>query len=170
MNKLKSIVFLLSLFAILFSFQACKIYSFTGASIEPGTKTVFVDFFPNKAQIVAPILSQRFTEKLKDKFVSTTSLNLVQTEADLNFSGSIVRYYVTPVASGGDDTAELNRLTIGVKVNYYNTMNDETWDSNFSRFTDFDKNINLKDIEEDLIEEITDQIVDDIFNKALANW
>ncbi len=159
------------LFVFLLSFQSCGVYSFTGASVEPGTKTVFVDFFPNKARIIAPILSQTFTEKLKDKFVNETSLDLVQEEGDLNFSGSITLYSIEPVASASNDIAELNRLTIGIKVNYYNTLKvEDTWDSNFSRFQDFDKNVNLKDVEEDLIEEITKQIVDDIFNKALVNW
>ena len=150
--------------------QSCGIYSFSGASIEPGTKTVKIEYFPNNAPIVAPILSQVFTEKLQDKFVNETGLELIQEQADLNFSGSITNYNVTPVASGGDDIAGLNRLTIGVQVKYINTLKEEEWSQSFSRFDDFDKNTNLKDIEDELVNEISQQIVDDIFNKALVNW
>ena len=48
---------------------ACKIgYSFTGAQISPLIKTVFIDYFSNRARVVNPNLSQTFTEKMKDKF------------------------------------------------------------------------------------------------------
>ncbi len=167
---------LMKLFTMLFILagtitQSCGIYSFSGASIEPGTKTVNIEYFPNNAQIVAPILSQIFTEKLQDKFVNETGLELLQQEeAHLNFSGSISSYNVTPVASGGDDIAGLNRLTIAVQVKYKNTLKEEEWSQSFSRFQDFDKNTNLKDIEDDLIDDISQQLVDDIFNKALVNW
>ncbi len=152
------------------SLTSCGIYTFSGASIEPGTKTVFVDVFPNRAQIVAPILSQAFTEKLQDKFVNETNLELLNTEADLNFSGFISRYTVRPVASADNDIAELNRLTITVSVKYQNTINEDVWESSFSGYQDFEKSTNLKDIEDDLIDEICQQIADDIFIKALVNW
>ena len=51
--------------------NGCKVYSFTGASISSDIKTVSIKYFPNKASIVQPSLSQVFTEKLKDKFVFT---------------------------------------------------------------------------------------------------
>ena len=167
---------LMKLFTMLFILagtitQSCGIYSFTGASIEPGTKTVNIQYFPNNAQIVAPILSQVFTEKLQDKFVNETGLELqTNDEADLNFSGSITTYSISPVASGGDDLAYGNRLTIGVRVNYKNTLKEEEWSQSFSRFQDFDRSTNLKDIEDELIDDIAQQLVDDIFNKALVNW
>ena len=50
-------------------FSSCHVYSFTGASISPDIKTVSVQFFPNRAPIVQPSLSNLFTEKLKDKLI-----------------------------------------------------------------------------------------------------
>ncbi len=40
--------------------QACGVYSFTGASIPPEAKTISVQYFPNKAQLVEPTLSPFF--------------------------------------------------------------------------------------------------------------
>ena len=48
--------------------------------------------------------------------------------------------------------------------------NSKNFDQQFSRYTDYDSSQNLADIEADLIEEITTELVEDIFNKAVVNW
>ena len=151
------------------AFSSCGFYSLSGISIEE-EKTIQIDYFPNKARIVAPVLSPIFTEKLQDKFSNESPLELVDREADITITGSIVNYSVSPAASGGDDLAQLNRLTIGISVNYYNRLKDEKWNQTFSQFEDFEQETNLKDVEDELIESISDLLVIEIFNKALVNW
>ncbi|MGB1242329.1 MAG: LPS assembly lipoprotein LptE, partial [Chitinophagales bacterium] len=75
-----------------------------------------------------------------------------------------------PAASGANDQAALNRLTIAVKMEYINAVSDVNWSNTFTHFSDFDRDANLSDVEDSLIDEITDNIVDDIFNKAFSNW
>jgi hypothetical protein len=106
--------------AIIFSFliTSCGIYSFSGASISPDIKSVTIDFFPNHATIVQPVLSQAFTEKLKEKFVTQTSLRLIEKDGDLHFEGSITDYNTQPIAIQGTQTAALNRLTITVSAKF----------------------------------------------------
>ena len=72
MKIIKSFLLLLSVTLLLAS---CGIYSFTGASIPPGAKTVSVQYFPNKAATIQPNLSQVFTEKLKDAHFQDIWLN-----------------------------------------------------------------------------------------------
>ncbi len=152
-------------------FTSCKNYSFTGASISPEIKTVSIQFFPNRASIVQPSLSQTFTEKLRDKFVSETSLTLTQETGDLNFDGAITDYNVQPTAIQGNDNAALNRLTITVNVKFTNAKEPKNdFDQNFSRYADFASTVNLSSVEQDLITQINQQLVDDIFNKAVINW
>ena len=62
---------------VVVTFESCGIYSFTGASTHPNDKTVSVKLFPNRAPLINPTLSSEFTELMKDKFVSQTSLELV---------------------------------------------------------------------------------------------
>lgn len=145
-------------------------YSFTGTSINPDVKTVSVERIPNQASLVIPSLSQTFEEKLKDKFTIEARLELVVEEGDAAFSGVITQYNIRPAASGANDEAALNRLTIGMKMEYTNLITEENWSSNFSHFADFDKDASLTDVENSLIDEISDNIVDDIFNKAFSNW
>jgi len=149
----------------------CKNYSFTGASIPPESHTATILFFPNRASIVNPSLSQQFTEKLRDKFVSETSLALVPQGGDLVFEGAIVDYITQPAAIQGNDNAALNRLTITVNVKFTNRVDAKNdFDQNFSRYVEYDAKINLASKEQELVDEINSQLVDDIFNKAVINW
>src|SRR3989339_1033741 len=111
MKNLSNLVFVIVLFG---SFTYCTVkYSATGASLTAGEKTVSVVYFPNRAPIVNPTLSQEFTEKLKDKFISQTSLNMITGDGDLSFEGEISGYDTKPIAITGNnqrDKASLNRL------------------------------------------------------------
>lgn len=158
-------------FILLVTIGGCGTYSFTGASIPPGTETVSISFFENRASIIQPTVSSTFTEKLKDKFVSQTNLRLVPTKGDLHFEGYISDYQSRPVAIQGNEQAALNRLTITVSVNFKNTKDPkQDFDSSFSRYVDYDSRKNLSTVEQELISEICQQLTEDIFNKAVINW
>jgi len=151
---------------------SCGIYSFTGASIPAEAKTVSVQYFSNKAATVQPTLSQVFTERLKDVFVEQTNLTLSENEGDLAFSGYISKYQIRPMAIKADETAGQNRLTIAVKVTYNNSFDAKSsFEQTFSRYRDYESSQMLSgELEVDLIEEITNELVEDIFNKAFVNW
>lgn len=150
---------------------SCKIgYSFTGASISPDIKTISVDYFPNHALLVNPSLSQTFTEALKDKFINQTSLELVNEEGDLQFSGAITRYTTTPAAITGD-LATQTRLTIIIQVKFVNTKDsNQDFDKAFSQYADYPSSESLDAVEDQLISDIVEKITDDIFNKSVSNW
>ena len=153
------------------SLNSCGIYSFTGASIPAEAKTVSVQYFNNKAATVQPNLSQTFTERLKDMFLEQTNLTLNENEGDLAFSGYISKYQIKPMAIKANETAGQNRLTIAVKVTYKNSFDSENnFEQTFSRYHDYDSAENISDIESTLIEEITNELVEDVFNKAFVNW
>ena len=157
-------------FSIVF-LSSCGFYSFTGASISPDVKTVVVKYFPNRAATIQPTLSQVFTERLKDYFLEQTNLSLETDAGDLNFSGEIVKYEVKPIAIQANEQAAQNRLTISVKVKFENTKDEsKNFEQKFSRYADYDSNQSLANVEEDLIEQITNELAEDIFNKAVVNW
>ena len=161
--------FLLALFSI--SLSACGIYSFTGASIDPSVKTYTVHVINNQAQIVVPSLSNSLTEALRQKFSTSTNLKQSETGGDLEFQGNITGYQVLPVAPQANEIAAVNRLTITVNIEFINHQNDkQSWTSSFSRYSDYDSNKDLSVVQDLLIKDITDQLVDDIFNKAVVNW
>jgi len=154
-------------------FNSCKLggYSFTGADIDANIKTITIEYFPNRASLVQPDLSNMFTEALKDKFVSQTNLQLVNYNGDLIFEGEITNYDISPQAFQANETSALTRLTITIRVKYTNTVEtSKSFDSSFSRYADFESSQNLSSVESDLMKQICDELVVDIFNKSVANW
>ena len=153
-------------------FTACKVsYSFTGASIAPNVKTFSVYYFPNRARLVNPNLSQQFTDGLQEKLIKQTSLNQISESGDLEFSGQITDYDVKPMNIGEGDLAAQNRLTITIKLKFVNNKDHEQdWDKSFTAYEDFDSNQSLSAIEDSLVPEIIKKLTDDIFNASIANW
>lgn len=163
--------FMLSGMLLMLITAGCGVYSFTGASISPETETISIDRFPNNALTVEPTLSQIFTDALRDKFANETNLIILTKGGDLQFDGAIVGYRTSPVAIQGDETAALNRLTISVKVNFVNTLDDsKSYNTTFSRYEDYPSSQNLNEVQETLIGQIVEMLVQDIFDKAVVNW
>lgn len=152
--------------------QACTIkYSLTGASIAPDVKTISVQYFVNRAPLGLANLEQYFTDELKDKFKSQTSLVLVNDAGHLNFEGEITKYDIKPMAITGDETASQNRLSITVHVKFTNEIEpDYNFDTNFTQFADYDSEQDLSSLEQQLVEEIVEKLIEDIFNKSVVNW
>jgi len=165
----------LSVILVVLIFTACKItYSFTGASIASNVKTFSVYYFPNRAKLVNPNLSQQFTQGqdgLENKLIKQTSLNQIKENGDLEFSGQITEYDVKPMNIVQGDLAAQNRLTISVKVKFTNNKDHEQdWEKTFTQYEDFDSNRSLTDVEDALASAIIKKLVDDIFNASVANW
>ena len=159
------------LFAVVL-FSGCKIhYSFSGASIPPEAKTVSVQYFQNNASLAPPTLSQTFTEALRDKLGSQTRLGLVKKDGDLNFEGTITGYATAPMALQSTDVSASNRLTITVNVKYTCAFDaKKNFEQSFSRVADYKGTQSLTSVENDLITTINEQLVQDIFNRALNDW
>ena len=147
-------------------------YSLSGASIPPDARTFSVAYFPNNATMVSPILSSTLTEALVDMFTRRTRLMQVDEGGDFAFEGEIVNYTSTTASvSGSSETALLNRLTITVNVRFTNAVDESmSWKKTFSAFEDFDSSKLLNEIEGELIPQIVDKLVTDIFQASAANW
>ena len=155
---------------ILFIYYGCGIYTFTGANYG-NAKTVSIKYFENLAPVVNPQLSQMFYDKLTDKFVSQSPLQLVEDDGDLQFQGKIIGYDVKPIGIQAGETAASNRLTVTVRVKFINKTNPKNnFDRTFSWYADYSADQNLAQVEDQLIDQITDKIVEDIFNAAVVNW
>ena len=157
-------------------FGGCKglkiTYNTSGGSLDPNIKTFSVDYFPNKAPLVVPYLSDLFTEELTKYMRSKTGLDqLTESNGDIRFEGQIVEYRQKPMEIKKDEVAASNRLTIGIRVKYTNTL-DEKFDfsSTFSQYEDYSTEADFNSVEETLIKKIIEKIIDDIYNKAIVNW
>ena len=154
--------------------SGCGVYSLTGASITG--KTINVRNLENRAMNVVPTLSTSLTDKLRNRILSQTGLAAVNTEtADYDMKGTITGYSVgnsgTQTNANGQPISSQNRLTITVEVDFKNRMDEKaSFKQSFSRFYDFPATQQLQAVENAAIEEISNLIADDIFNKAFVNW
>lgn len=175
MAKYNKIAQLLIVVAISLLSTSCgyKItYNLSGGSIPPEAKTFSVAYFPNNAPMVAPTLSNVLTEGLRDKFSRQTRLAQVDEGGDFAFEGEITNYTSTTSSVSSGDYALQNRLTITVKVSFQNAV-DQTLSFNnktFSSYADYDSSQLLIDVQDQLIEDIVEVLVNDIYMAAAGNW
>ncbi|MCB0705712.1 MAG: LptE family protein [Saprospiraceae bacterium] len=146
-------------------------YSFRGIAIETDVKTYYVNPFLDQTIGQVPSLAADFTEKLNVKIRNESPLVQTNTDPHVEFSGSITRYEVTAEAPKPGEDVAFNRLTISVRVEYTNNLHEES-NKSFTEtwFSEFPSDQNLLDVQDEKIEEITDQLVENIFTKAFTNW
>jgi len=164
--------------AVLLLIVSCTLNSCTvklsGASIPPAMKTINIQFFENNAPLVVPYLSTQFTEALKTRIRNQSRLSLKLTDADATIEGRITGYDVsaTSLTDNRQATAGTNRLTITISVKYTNNLEPkQSFEEPFSRYKEYPSaGQPLQSIEAQLITDINNQLTEDIFNRAFAQW
>lgn len=147
-------------------------YKFNGSALNYDIyKTIHVSEFPIRAALVYAPLQQTFENKLLNTITRQTRLQEVNGNSDLEMTGEITGYSLTPQAVGTNAYATETRLTITVKVKYTDHVNPANdVDQTFSAYRQFDSSLMLNDVQDALCEEICDELVDLIFNATLGNW
>lgn len=165
-------VFIYAFMALLIASSCTVSYKFNGASIDYSkVKTIAIADFPNNAPLVYDMMMTQFNEELKDIFAKQTRLSQVRVNGDLNIEGEITDYALTPLSVGSDALAAETRLSMTVNVRFTNNTNhDEDFETRFSANRTFQNTQTLNDVQEQLVGEMIEEIVDQIFNATVANW
>lgn len=153
--------------------SSCTIsYKLNGASIDYATtKTISFENFPIKASLVYAPLAVNFNDELQAKYASQTRLSQVQKNGDLQLSGAITGYSLSPQAVKSDAYASETRLTIRVKVKFVSKAQPSAnFEKEFSAYRDFDASQLLNDVQDGLCSEMIEELVEQIFNATVANW
>ena len=153
--------------------MGCAIsYKFNGASINYDIiKTITISNFPNRAVYQWGPMESMFNNALSDKYVNQTKLQQVNRGGDLLLSGEITAYDQVNKSISSDGYSSMMQLKMTVKVNFENTKNhSEDFERQFSASREFDASQQLNDVQEDLVTQIIDEIVEQIFNATVANW
>lgn len=151
---------------------SCGIYSFTGTNIQDNVKSFQVNYFQNAAPQIEPGVDRDFTIALQDLIQNQTNLELVPSNGDLVYEGEITEYRISPTTATANNTAAQNRLSVTVRVRFYNKKNEEDdFEKTFSFFYDYQGSSLLTgSIKDTALEEIFERITQDIFNASLAKW
>lgn len=167
--------FLISAIIALMGMVSCvPVYKFNGSAIDYTVyKTISIENFPIRAALVYAPLQTTFENTLVDYVERNTRLqtSVGNGDADLQLEGEITNYSLTPQAVGSDAYATRTRLTISVRVRYIdNKAEGNDIDQTFSAYRDFDANEMLTDVQDQLCLEISEELVELIFNATLGNW
>ena len=159
--------------AVLLGTVACTIsYKFNGASIDYNVvKTISFENFANRAAFQWGPMESMFNLSLTDKYIKQTKLKQVSRNGDLALSGEITEYSQLNKSVSSDGYSAMMQLKMTVKVVFENATNhNEDFEKTFTATREFDATQQLNDVQEQLVQEMIDEIVEQIFNATVANW
>lgn len=166
----KKTTILLSLLMLL---TACSVtYKFNGSSINyEKVKSISIDKFPIRSAYVWSPMESMFYNAITDEYAQKTKLEVLKRNGDLQLSGEIVEYSQTNKAIATDGFAAQTQLKVSVNVRFTNNSNhNEDFERRFSATAEYDSSQQLNAVQEELVQEMIDDIVDQIFNATVANW
>jgi len=169
--KSKFVKFILQTTLSIMLLSACGIYSFRDAVIPANIKTIKIGFIENKARYVNPQLAPLLTDKLQQKIMSQTKLTRTNNDdAHYQIFATITNYDPSQTVGVSAQQASTNRLTVTVHVILKKTLENKEQEFDVTRNFDFSANLTLNQAESQLMDDITRNITDDIFNQIFSNW
>jgi hypothetical protein len=159
--------------AVFLGAAGCGYYSFTGATIPQHLDSIAIPLVEDASTSPLLDLNSNMTQLLVDRFVGQTRLSLepTESEADALLTVQIQRYVNQPAAVGGQERANLNRITITVMATYMDRVeNRQLFERAFSASDEYDPQVSGFAGEEVAAANILENLADDIFTAATSNW
>lgn len=161
--------------AALLVLSSCTVsYKFNGSSINyDKVKTISFANFPNRsAGFVWGPMESMFNTALQDIYMQQTRLKQVRQDGDLQLSGEITNYNAYNKGVGSDGYSTMAELRMTVNVRFVNNSNhSEDFDNQqFTASREYDSSQQLSSVQEELVDQMIDEIVEQIFNATVANW
>lgn len=169
LNRLLS----LPLLALVLTLSGCSVaYRFNGGTIDyTQIRSITIADVNNRASIVYPSFAPMFTERLKDRYISRTRLEQTARDGDLMLECTITGYDISTMAVGQDNYATKTAFTVTMQVKYTNHVNPkESFDRSFKAMRDFDRDQTFANVQDQLLDEITDDLIKQIFDATVENW
>lgn len=168
---MKRYIILLSVLTVILT--ACSVsYKLSGTSIDyTKTKSISMDKFPIRSNYVWSPMEAMFYNSLSDAYARKTKLTVLKRDGDLQLAGEIVEYSQTNKSISSEGYSAQVQLKMTVNVRFTNTKNhDEDFEQRFSATTEYESTMQLVNVQDQLVQEMIDNIVDQIFNATVANW
>lgn len=169
-NKHLKVALMATLVAIM---SACSVsYKFNGASIDyTKTKTIQIADFPIRASYVWAPMGPMFNNTLQSQFTDHTRLQIVKRNGDLKLEGEITRYDQRNKGVSSEGHSSMVELSMSVKVRFTNNAkHSDDFDQEFTATSSYESTQSLNSVQDGLVQEMIDNICEQIFNAAVANW
>ena len=134
-------------------------------------KTIQIADFPIRSSYVWGPMGPMFNNKLKEQFADHTKLSQVKRNGDLKIEGEITNYSQRNKSVSAEGYSAQTELSITVNVRFTNNTNhQEDFEQQFTATASYETTQSLASVQEQLVTEMIDDIVDQIFNATVANW
>lgn len=152
---------------------SCSVsYKFNMSSIDyTKVKTIQIAEFPIRSSYVWGPMGPMFNNKLKEQFADHTKLSQVKRNGDLKIEGEITNYSQRNKSVSAEGYSAQTELSITVNVRFTNNTNhQEDFEQQFTATASYETTQSLAAVQEQLVTEMIEDIVDQIFNATVANW
>lgn len=152
---------------------SCTIsYKLNGASIDYNTtKTLSIEPFVNRSPYQWAPMTSMLNESISDLYVRQTKLKQVKSDGDLQLSGEIVGYEQTNKSIAADGYSTMIQLKMTIKVRFVNNVDHKfDFDRQFQASREYDSKQQLSAVQEELVQQMIDEMLDQVFNATVANW
>ncbi|KAF0151400.1 MAG: hypothetical protein FD143_1983 [Ignavibacteria bacterium] len=151
--------------------ESCS-YSFSGASVPPHLKTIFITVFQDRSGSGEFNLGDRVTKQLTQKFIGDNTLTVSsRTGANAILDGSITSLTDAPSAISGGEKVTTRRVTLNVQVIYKDIVKKTTiFERSFSNYGDYTIGGDITNARKAATEEAIEKITEDILLGVVSNW
>jgi hypothetical protein len=163
----------LLMMAVIMLTSSCLRYSFTGASIPPDVRTIYIPFFPDRSSSGVGTLGDLLYKELVDRFVNQSRLTLVNSmdQADAWIDGEITSYRNAAFSLAGDEQTSRNQVTITVRGLFkYASEDKPVWSAPVSGSATYDVLNDPVNGELEAIEDALEQIANTMFTNSVSQW
>lgn len=168
LNSFIKKIFSLFLIALLLS---CS-YSFTGSSVPPHIKTVYISVFQDRTNSGEFNLGDRVTKQLIQRFIDDNTLIVSSiNNANAIVSGTITTLTDSPSAISGKEQVSSRRITITIQVVYKDVVKKQTvFDKSFSDYTEYIVSGDITSVRKKAIDDTINKITENILLGVVSNW
>jgi hypothetical protein len=146
-------------------------YSFTGASLPAGIKSIAIPVATDNSSFSQADLRQQLTDQLVQKFTRDGSLQVRdRTVADALLDVTITSITDLPIGVATGDQLTNKRVTISVEATYRDQKKQKTfWDKTFQQTADYPISQNL-DGQRAALKNAEDKLSNDLLLGVISNW
>ena len=163
----------IAIFYMFTSFWPTSVSLNDTGSIPPEWKQFSLSNLENNAPNSPINFSGFLSDKIRDGIQNNTRLKLSNSpnSGEIRLEGVITNYIISPIAIQAGDNVSKNRLTVtcNMKITILSPKEQEM-NLSSNRFADYPTDNNFSVVENELNEQISQQIVQDVINKILSNW
>lgn len=156
--------------ALLFTSAGCT-YSFRGASLPPGVRSVAVQVFDDNSGFGDPNLRINLTNQLTQKLVADNTLRVTSiSSADAAIIGTVTNVMTQAAAVAGNQQVGKWQITVNVSIKFQNLKTQKNvWTKDFSDWGDYDPSAGPSNRDAGLTQ-AEDKLTEDILLAVVTNW